>query len=147
MANEFLGRGWRFPILPDDTGTLGWAEGQPNIEQSLKVLLLTALGERVMRPAFGTEAPRLVFAPGSEQYLRLLEQSIRAAVRDFEPRVDLQDVRAEAGITEPGVVPDAGSAGREEARVTVSIDYTVRRTNSRFNLVFPYYLGTVEVPS
>lgn len=145
MANEFVGRGWRFPILPDETGSLGFCDGQPNVEQSLKVLLLTALGERVMRPTFGTEAPRLVFAPGSQQYLRLLEQSIRAAVRDFEPRVDLVDVRAEAGVVDSGNMPDVGSAGREEARVTVSIDYKVRRTNSRFNLVFPFYLGTVEV--
>jgi phage baseplate assembly protein W len=145
MAQDFRGRGWRFPILPDETGSLAWSEGQDNIEQSLKVLLLTALGERVMRPTFGTEAPRLVFAPGSEQYLRLLEQSIRAAVRDFEPRVDLLDVRAETGVAEPGTMPDAGSAGREEARVTVSISYTVRRSNSRFNLVFPFYLGTVEI--
>ena len=145
MADDFRGRGWRFPILPDETGSLGWCDGQPNIEQSLKVLLLTALGERVMRPTFGTEAPRMVFAPGSEQYLRLLEQSISAAVRDFEPRVELLDVRAEPGVAVAGSMPDAGSAGREEARITVAIAYKVRRSNSRFNLVFPYYLGTVEV--
>lgn len=145
MANEFLGRGWRFPILPDDAGSLAWSEGQPNVEQSLKILLLTAVGERVMRPAFGTEAPQFVFAPGSEQYLRRLEQSIQDAVRDFEPRVDLGEVRAEAGTADAGTMPAAGSVGRAEARVTVSISYTVRRTNSRFNLVFPFYLGTVEV--
>jgi phage baseplate assembly protein W len=145
MANEFVGRGWRFPILPDSTGSLGWSEGQPNVEQSLKILLLTAVGERVMRPSFGTEAPQFVFAPGSDEHLRRLEQSIQAAVRDFEPRVDLIDVRAEPGTTEPGTMPEAASAGRAEARVTVSISYTVRRTNSRFNLVFPFYLGTVEI--
>jgi Bacteriophage baseplate protein W len=143
MANEFIGRGWRFPILPDDTGSLGWCEGQANVEQSLKVLLLTAVGERVMRPPFGTEAPQLVFAPGSEQYLRLLEQSIQAAVRDFEPRVDLIEVRAEPDVLDPGTTPDASSAGRAEARITVSISYKIRRSNSRFNLVFPFYLGTV----
>jgi len=146
MANEFLGRGWRFPILPDETGTLGYCEGPENIEQSLKVLLMTAAGERVMRATFGTEAPRLVFAPGSEQHLRLLEQSVRAAIRDFEPRVDVLEVRAEAGgaRTDAALVPEAGAAGREETRVTVAISYLVRRTNSRFNLVFPFYLGTVE---
>jgi len=145
MANEFIGRGWRFPILPDETGSLGWCDGQPNVEQSLKVLLLTAVGERVMRPTFGTETPRLVFAPGSEQYLRRLEQTIQEAVRDFEPRVDLLDVRAEPGTSDPGTMPDASSVGRAEARVTVSISYKVRRSNSRFNLVFPFYLGTVEI--
>ena len=98
-----------------------------------------------MRPTFGTEAQQLVFAPGSEQYLRRLEQSIQDAVRDFEPRVDLIDVRAEPGVPEAGTAPDGVSTGREEARVTVSIDYKVRRSNSRFNLVFPFYLGTVEI--
>ena len=79
------------------------------------------------------------------EYLRRLEQSIHDAVRDFEPRVDLIDVRAEPDVSEPGQVPEAVSAGRAEARVMVSIDYKVRRTNSRFNLVFPFYLGTVEI--
>lgn len=146
MADEFRGRGWRFPILPDETGSLGWCAGQENIEQSLKVLLLTALGERVMRPRFGTDAPRLVFAPGSEQHLRLLEQSIQEAVHEFEPRVELLEVRAETGMTDPGTMPETGSAGRAEARVTASISYRVRRSNTRFNLVFPFYLGTVEIP-
>ncbi|HYP30286.1 MAG TPA: GPW/gp25 family protein [Burkholderiaceae bacterium] len=145
MANEFLGRGWRFPLLPDDTGSLGWCEGQANVEQSLRILLLTAVGERVMRPTFGTEAPQLVFAPGSDQYLRRLEQSIQDAVRDFEPRVDLIEVRAEPEVADPGTTPEASASGRAEARVTVSISYKVRRTNSRFNLVFPFYLASVEI--
>lgn len=131
MAREFLGRGWRFPILPDDAGRLNYSEGDDNVEQSLRILLLTRLGERVMRPAFGSEAPRLVFAPGSERYLRLLETSIREAVRDWEPRVELDEVRAEADTT-------------DASRVTVSIAYRVRPTNSRLNLVFPFYLTSVE---
>lgn len=131
MAREFLGRGWRFPILPDEAGRLGYSDGDANVEQSLRILLLTRLGERVMRPGFGSEAPRLVFAPGSERYMRLLETSIREAVRDWEPRVELDDVRAEADTVDP-------------SRVTVSIAYRVRPTNSRLNLVFPFYLSTVE---
>ena len=131
MAREFLGRGWRFPILPDEAGRLTYSEGDANVEQSLRILLLTRLGERVMRPAFGSEAPRLVFAPGSERYMRLLETSIREAVRDWEPRVELDDVRAEADTT-------------DASRITVSIAYRVRPTNSRLNLVFPFYLSSVE---
>lgn len=145
MANEFLGRGWRFPLLPDDTGSLAWCEGQANVEQSLRILLLTAVGERVMRPTFGTEAPQLVFAPGSDQYLRRLEQSIRDALRDFEPRVDVDEVLAETEVAEPGTMRQASASGRAEARVTVSLSYKVRRTNSRFNLVFPFYLASAEI--
>ena len=131
MAREFIGRGWPFPIVPDDAGRLTFTEGDANVEQSLRILLLTRLGERVMRPGFGSEAPRLVFAPGSERYLRLLETSIREAVRDWEPRVQLDDVRAEVDPV-------------DDTRVTVSIAYRVRPTNSRLNLVFPFYLGTTE---
>jgi len=129
MANEFIGAGWRFPILPDASGSLGYVEGDANVEQSLHILLLTELGQRVMRPDFGSKAPRLVFAPGSLQYLSLLETTVREAVRDWEPRVELEAVRAETN-------PD------DETHVTVSIDYRVRRTNTRHNLVFPFYLTT-----
>jgi uncharacterized protein len=131
MANDFIGKGWRFPLLPDVTGGLGYIEGDANVEQSLRILLLTDLGQRVMRSDFGCKAPRLVFSPGSVQYLGLLETTVREAVRDWEPRVELEDVRAEADI-------------EDETRVVVSISYKVRRTNTRANLVFPFYLGTVE---
>jgi hypothetical protein len=129
----FLGTGWRFPIRPDASGGLGYVDGDDNVEQSLGILLQCALGERLMRPDFGTEAPRLVFAPGSRQFLGLLETSVRDAIINWEPRVDVDSIDAEADPVEP-------------ARVTVLIAYTVRQTNTRKNLVFPYYLGTVERP-
>src|SRR5436309_666940 len=75
MPNNFLGRGWRFPVLPGSAGGLGYVEGDDNVEQSLHILLMTQLGERVMRSDFGTRAPRLVFEPGSTQYLHLLGAS------------------------------------------------------------------------
>ena len=130
---DFLGRGWRFPILPDAAGALSYSEGAEHVEHSLKLILMTVLGERVMRPGFGCEAPDLVFAPGSVQYLRLLETSVRKAVRDFEPRVELEFVSAELA---PG----------EENQVTVHIGYKIRGANTRTNLVFPFYLGIDEAP-
>lgn len=133
MAKDFLGNGWRFPILPDESGGLGYVAGDPNVEQSLQILLLTELGQRVMRPGFGNRAPKLVFSPGSVAYLRLIETSVREAVRDYEPRVVLEAVTAEA---------DAEDA----TRITVSIAYRVRSTNTRQNLVFPYYLGSTGRP-
>jgi phage baseplate assembly protein W len=132
-APPFLGTGWTFPIRPNASGGLGYVRGDDNVEQSLAILLQTALGERVMRPDFGTEAPRLVFAPGSEQFLHLLETTVKDAIVNWEPRVDVQGVDAEADPVEP-------------ARITVSIAYTIRQTNTRKNLVFPYYLGVVERP-
>ena len=131
---DFLGRGWRFPILPDASGALGYSEGGEHIEQSLRLILMTTFGERAMRPDFGCEAPDLVFAPGSVQYLRLLESSVRKAVRDFEPRVELEFATAE-------VDPE------EQNQVTVRIGYRIRGANSRGNLVFPFYLGVDEGPA
>ncbi|MGI9331959.1 MAG: GPW/gp25 family protein, partial [Gammaproteobacteria bacterium] len=93
------------------------------------VVLLTALGERAMRPDLGCQAPDLVFAPGSLQHLKLLETSVRDAIRKWEPRVEIEFVTAQVNP-------------REESRVTVNIGYKIRGTNSRNNLVFPFYLGT-----
>ncbi len=132
MNSRFLGRGWRFPILPDSSGRLGYTDGEENVEHSLRVLLLTALGERVMRYDFGCRAPQLVFAPGGQRYLRLLETTVREAVRDWEPRVELLDVSVEADVEEPEYVQ-------------IAVAYRVRATNSRLNLVFPFYLETFEV--
>lgn len=127
MQRDFLGAGWPFPILPDASGRIGYSEGDRNIEQSLRALLLTRLRERRMRPDLGTEAEDLVFAPGSPANLSRLEAMVRSAVRDWEPRVEVLDVR-------PELDPD------DETRALVSIDYRIRRTQSRFSLVFPYYL-------
>ena len=133
MKADFLGRGWRFPILPDAAGALTYAEGPEHVEHSLRLILMTVLGERAMRPDFGCEAPDLVFAPGSVQYLRLLESAVRKAVRDFEARVQLEFVNAELDPV-------------EQNRVTVHIGYQIRGANSRNNLVFPFYLGIDEAP-
>ena len=131
MNNKILGKGWRFPILPDETGSLSYVGHDANVEQSLRILLLTDLRERVMRADFGCAAPSLVFAPGSVQFLGLLETTVREAIRDWEPRVETESVTAE-------VDPE------DETRVTVAIRYLVRQTNTRNNLVFPFYLGTIE---
>jgi phage baseplate assembly protein W len=131
---DFLGRGWRFPILPDASGALGYSEGADHIEHSLRHILMTTFGERAMRPDFGCEAPELVFAPGSVQYLRLLESSVRNAIRDFEPRVELEFANAEL---DPA----------KQNQVAVQIGYWIRGANSRGNLVFPFYLGVDEGPT
>ena len=75
-----------------------------------------------------------MFAPGSVQYLRLLEDTVRDGVLEWEPRVDLLEVRAE-------------TLEQDDTQVIVNIDYVVRKSNTQGNLVFPFYLGLIEVPS
>ena len=125
--SDFAGRGWRFPIVPDAGGGLGYVDGDENVGQSLVVLLSTGWGERVMRPRFGTSARDSVFTPGSVANLRALETSIQDAMRDDEPRVRLVSVVATPDPDEP-------------ERVDVEVTYTVRRTNTRTSVVFPFYV-------
>ena len=125
---DFLGRGVVFPLLPDAGGALRYVDGDAEVAQSLRLLLMTAAGERLMRSAFGTQAPRLVFAPGSETNRQLLETSVRDAIRDYEPRVVVQDVV----VSEHPLAPE---------RVDIEVTYTVRRTNTRDSIVFPFYLS------
>jgi phage baseplate assembly protein W len=124
---DFRGRGWRYPIVPDAGGGLGYVDGDAGVEQSLVLLLKTTVGERVMRPGYGTVAPGLVFAPGSATNLDALERSVTDAVLDFEDRVILDDVT---------VTPDPD----DPVRVEIEVTYTVRRTNTRLSVVFPFYL-------
>ena len=126
--SDFLGRGWRFPIVPDAGGSLRYVDGDAEVEQSLFVLLSTGWGERVMRPRFGTNARELVFAPGSAGNLKALERSVEEAVAVNEPRARLESVVAAADPQEP-------------ERVDIEVTYTVRRTNTRNSFVFPYYLS------
>lgn len=133
IDDKIIGNGWRFPIEPDAAGGLGYVTGEANIEQSLRILLQTDLGQRVMRPDFGCTAGRLVFAPGSEHFLRELERTVREAMRDWEPRVELVDVRAEL-------------SPRDETIALVSIGYRIRASNTRENLVFPFYLRDSGAP-
>jgi phage baseplate assembly protein W len=83
-----------------------------------------------MRPDFGTTAPTVVFAPGSPANLRMLEASITSAIQAYEPRVELDGVLAE---------PVPG----QENKVVVSVAYRIRQTNTKANLVFPFYLDTL----
>ena len=133
MSKDFLGRGWRFPIVPDASGGLGYTAADDNVEQSLRILLLTRVGERAMRGAFGTRLAEMVFLPGGDVNLRRLENEVRLAVTGWEPRVELLSVEAEL---DP----------RDETRVTVSLAYRVARSNSRQSLVFPFYLSRAGVP-
>jgi uncharacterized protein len=133
MDAPFLGTGWPFPILPDASGKLTYVAGNANVQQSLLVLLLTALSERVMRPTFGCGAPSYVFAPGSVQFLNRLQETVSDALTMWEPRVDVLSVVAEADADDP-------------TQVTVAVECRVRATNSPLNLVYPYYLGMTEEP-
>src|SRR5262245_11049063 len=89
--DDFRGTGWRFPIVPR-AGALGYCGGDEGVGESLWLLLKTAVGERVMRPDFGSAVPNLTFEPGSDQNLFAVEHAVRDAVIRWEPRVEILDL-------------------------------------------------------
>jgi phage baseplate assembly protein W len=126
MAHEFLGRGWSFPITVDG-GRIVEVGQETKIRQAIEVILRTAPGERVTRPDFGCGIHDLVFESFSNDMLGRVISAVTAALATWEPRIDVLDVNPQQDANQPN-------------RILIEIDYRVRSTNSRLNLVFPFYL-------
>lgn len=127
MTKEFLGRGWKFPVEVDETGQIVLSEYEEDIRESIRIILLTAKGERVMRPEFGAGLHDFVFATMNTTTIGSLQATIRDALIKWEPRIRVLSV---------DVAPEHGEIGK----LLINIDYRVRATNTRSNLVFPFYL-------
>lgn len=127
MRDDILGRGVRFPFRPGTDGRFAFVAGEDVVAQSMRLILSTALGERQMRFAFGSELPNLIFEPTSSATLARVEVAARNALRDFEKRIVVRQAHAEQD-------PDVAS------RVILTISYEIPRTSRRGNLVFPFYL-------
>ena len=127
--NGFLGVGWAFPmrLAGDDTVRMT-ADGAEAIRQSIWMILGTAPGERVMRPDFGCGIHDLVFAVNDAGTAGAVGQAVRDALARWEPRIEVLDVYA---------APDP----EERNRLLIEINYQVRSTNSRLNLVYPFYVS------
>ncbi len=123
----FVGRGIRFPMGVDHRGGIALTSGPEDLDCSLRVILSTAPGERVMRPEFGCRIWDLLFEPVNANTLGLMAQATREAVAQWEPRVELEEVE---------VVPDP----RAPELVRIAVTYRVRDTNDRRNLVYPFYV-------
>lgn len=126
-AADFIGRGFGWPLRVDHTGSLHLTDGASGLDDAIRVVLLTAPGERLMRPAFGCRIWDLVFEPVTANLLGLIAEAVREALAQWEPRIVVEDVRPRQD--------DANAA-----LVNVEIDYRVRATNDRRNLVYPFYV-------
>ena len=127
MRKSFLGRGWRFPVNVSGTGGIDMSEENESIEQAIRMILGTAVGERVMRPQFGCEIHNYVFHPNDASTASVVSYYVKESIQKWEPRV--QEVRVRSYPA-----PDS------ENTMLIDIEYEVRSTNSLENMVYPFYL-------
>jgi phage baseplate assembly protein W len=127
MTSEFIGRGWSFPIRTDATGSVALVSEDQELDESIRLILGTARGERPMRPEFGCGIHDYVFAPADATTAGLVAYQVRVALERWEPRIDLIDVT---------VTYDQETRGT----LFVEITYKARSTNDSRNLVLPFYV-------
>jgi phage baseplate assembly protein W len=127
MSNSnFLGTGWSFPPRPDGRGGIALVSDAEKIEQAIRVILSTPIGQRVMRPTFGSRLHELVFAPLNPETYGLAELYVEEALTFWEPRIEVLEVNARSDREQPSLM-------------LVGIDYRVKATHDQRSLVYPFY--------
>jgi uncharacterized protein len=128
MAVDFLGRGWAFPPAFDKTSAgIDMVEGREDINQSLHIILSTSLGERVMRPMFGCNLKDFQFEAMNGSFIGFMRDMIFNALLFHEPRIRVDSV-------------EVNMDNQIEGKLLITVHYTVRITNSRFNFVYDFYV-------
>jgi uncharacterized protein len=125
---DFLGKGWNFPIAVEKE-KLCVAEGEDLIRESIILILATARGERVMRPEFGCRLNEMLFASNDVITATLIESYVEEALLEWEPRIEVLDITAVPRQNQPVI--------------DITVDYLIKTTNSKYNLVYPFYLESV----
>ena len=128
QRNSFLGTGWGFPVTFQKNK--GHCSGRTvseieDIKESLTILFSTRPGERVLRPDYGCSMDDLIFEPVNESLKNYLIDLIKKSILYYEARIDLEKVE----LTDESI----------EGRVIITMTFSLRTTNSRFNYVFDYY--------
>jgi phage baseplate assembly protein W len=131
MTNGFLGKGWKFPVVVNKRGGVAFSDLEEKIKESILIILGTAKGERVMRSEFGCDIHGFVFSIINTSTLTQIQSAVKEALLLWEPRVELLSVEFYKERINDGILD-------------ISIDYKVRRTNTEFNLVYPFYLESKE---
>ncbi len=126
---SFLGRGWSFPpTFSKDNNQVLLTSDEEDIKKSMEILLSTTIGERFLQPRFGCNLENYVFEPMNATIETSIKLTVKNAIQLFEPRIKLLSVRLDTAFL-------------NEGRVDINVDYEIINTNTRFNLVYPFYLN------
>lgn len=133
MSNPVIGAGFAFPAAVNVQGSIQLSADSPNLEESIRIILGTKLGERVYRPNFGSRLSELVFEPMNSHTMALIRLYVEEALELWEPRITLRQV-----VTEP-----EGKLG-QSGRVNIHILYSPKDDVDTRSMVYPFYLEQVE---
>jgi phage baseplate assembly protein W len=125
MSSEFYGRGMTYPLQLGVTG-IRESAGVQKVEESIRIILGTQYGERVMRPEFGCNLKSLAFAPNNASTANLARYYVEEGLRRWEPRIEVVDVAVENDNLHGALL--------------IAITYRLRATQDAHNLVYPFYL-------
>jgi phage baseplate assembly protein W len=127
--DSFLGSGWSFPPrFNPHTRQIEMTADAEDIEASLKILLGTTAGERILHPAYGLNLRELLFEPMTTTMQTLFKDRVKTNILVFEPRIDVLSLELDTSVL-------------REGKLLLRLEYAIRATNSRFNLVYPFYLN------
>ncbi|MEM7659760.1 MAG: GPW/gp25 family protein [Bacteroidota bacterium] len=124
---SYLGTGWSFPpVFDEQRATLRMVSDDEDIRQSLFILLSTTPGERPTKPKYGCDLKSILFEPIGGTTTFLIKDMIRTAILFFEPRIDVDSI-------------EVSQDNDPEGKISITLHYSVRATNVRSNIVFPFY--------
>jgi len=127
VSDDFIGRGWAFPIRTDATGGIALVAREREIEEAIRLILGTSPGERPMRPEFGCRIADFIFGSADGATANAISAEVQRSLRRWEPRIDVHDVVVSFDVVDQTVL-------------YVDVRYSIRHTNDRRNLVFPFYV-------
>jgi phage baseplate assembly protein W len=127
-VKSFLGKGWSFPPVFDKL-SLGvrMEENEQDIESSIRLIINTYPGERLMQPDFGCSLFRMSFENVDKGSVAQIGEVIRVALLHFEPRILFENVELVEHKVNEGII-------------ILRLIYKIIITNTRSNIVFPYYI-------
>ena len=127
VVKENLGTGWSFPLKVDSRGGIALSQYESDIAESIRLILGTAKGERHMRPHFGCDIHKIIFAPNNATSWGLAVHYVEEALGWWEPRIEVLEIDPQ---------PDP----MDNCRLLISIKYRIKATNDERNLVYPFYI-------
>lgn len=127
---DIRGEGWAFPLAVSN-GKVVTATDVQAINRSIEIILSTAKGERLMRPDFGTDLHNYLFKPLTEINRARMATEVKSSLAAWEPRIRVLEINVKIRNGEPAVA-------------YIDISYQIRSSNTKANLVYPFYLKGVS---